>query len=192
MVFCGSGGILMNVMQRPILKLSGLLLLYLGGSIFLLNICSFQMCAALLICGIGAVVLLGTSLRENLPKEDIVGKTRTNLLFRGALAVMTGILSFTASDSIYYWLPVRKTVLFTVLWIAMMCIFSLSLDDEIPFRCIYLQAVCLAFTVTYIYMESSILVFAFFAVINLFMAFGGSVLSMGKTAAPPEQSGNES
>ena len=182
----------MNVLPGPLMKLSGLFLAYLGGSVLLLNTCSFQMCAALLVCGVGAAVLFGTSLRGNALYNGSERPSRVPLLFRGILAVMTGILTYTASDALYYWLPVRKTVLFIMLWIALMSLFSLTLDDFIPFRCIYLQSICLAFTVTYIYMESSILVFAFFAVINLFMAFGGSVLSMGKQAKPAEQSGNES
>ena len=73
----------------------------------------------------------------------------------------------------------------------MMCLFSLSLDDILIYRCMYLQAVCVSFTITYIYMESSVLVFAFFAAINLLMAFGGSVLSLPKPENRAEVSEDE-
>ena len=64
-----------------------------------------------------------------------------------------------------------------------MSLIGLTLDDDLLSRCIYLQCVCLSFTILYIYMENSVLVFGFLAAINLMMAFGGSVLSADRTGA---------
>lgn len=185
-LFCSAGAVLLNIMPGPIYKLAGLFLAYLGGSVLLLNVCSFQMCAALLVCGIGVTVLLGTSLRGNNAAENIHGDSRMDILFRAVLALICGILAYAASDSLYSWIPVGKSILFVVLWSSILSLFSLSLDDGLPARCVYLQTICLSFMITYVYMESSVLVFAFFAVINLMLAFGGSVLSMGKPAEEAE------
>ena len=190
MILCSAGGLLLNTMTTVLVKLTGLVIFYMGGCVLLLSVCSPQMCAALLVSGIGVAVLLGTSQREN-PDEIQESGSRVNRIFRIVLAVMSGILAYTASDALHYWIPVRQTILFVVLWNTMMCLFSLSLDDILIYRCMYLQAVCVSFTITYIYMESSVLVFAFFAVINLLMAFGGSVLSLPKPENRAEVSEDE-
>ena len=190
MILCSAGGLLLNAMTTVLVKLTGLVIFYMGGCVLLLSVCSPQMCAALLVSGIGVAVLLGTSQREN-PDEILESGSRVNRIFRIVLAVMSGILAYTASDALHYWIPVRQTILFVVLWNTMMCLFSLSLDDILICRCMYLQAVCVSFTITYIYMESSVLVFAFFAVINLLMAFGGSVLSLPKPENRAEVSEDE-
>ena len=179
MILCSAGGLLLNTMSTVLVKLTGLVIFYMGGCVLLLSVCSPQMCAALLVSGIGVAVLLGTSQREN-PDEIQESGPRVNRIFRIVLAVISGILAYTASEALHYWIPVRQTILFVVLWNTMMSLFSLSLDDILIYRCMYLQAVCVSFTITYIYMESSVLVFAFFAAINLLMAFGGSVLSLPK------------
>ena len=179
MILCSAGGLLLNTMSTVLVKLTGLVIFYMGGCVLLLSVCSPQMCAALLVSGIGVAVLLGTSQREN-PYEIQESGPRVNRIFRIVLAVISGILAYTASEALHYWIPVRQTILFVVLWNTMMSLFSLSLDDILIYRCMYLQAVCVSFTITYIYMESSVLVFAFFAAINLLMAFGGSVLSLPK------------
>ncbi len=190
MILCSAGALLLNTMTTVLVKLTGLVIFYMGGCVLLLSVCSPQMCAALLVSGIGVAVLLGTSQREN-PDEIQESGSRVNRIFRIVLAVMSGILAYTASDALHYWIPVRQTILFVVLWNTMMCLFSLSLDDILICRCMYLQAVCVSFTITYIYMESSVLVFAFFAVINLLMAFGGSVLSLPKPENRAEVSEDE-
>ena len=179
MILCSAGGLLLNTMSTVLVKLTGLVIFYMGGCVLLLSVCSPQMCAALLVSGIGVAVLLGTSQREN-PYEIQESGPRVNRIFRIVLAVISGILAYTASEALHYWIPVRQTILFVVLWNTMMSLFSLSLDDILIYRCMYLQAVCVSFTITYIYMESSVLVFAFFTAINLLMAFGGSVLSLPK------------
>ena len=189
-LLCGAGGLLLNIMNTVLVKLTGLVLFYMGGCVLLLSVCSPQMCAALLVSGIGVTVLLGTSQRDN-PDEEQVPGLRVNRIFRIVLAVISGILAYTASDALHYWIPVRQTILFVVLWNTMMCLFSLSLDDVLICRCMYLQAVCVSFSITYIYMENSVLVFAFFAVINLLMAFGGSVLSLPKPENRTEVSEDE-
>ena len=187
-LLCIAGGILQNVMTLMLGKLTGLILYYLGGCVLLLNVCSPQMCAALLVSGIGVTVLLGTSRREDTEAVESIQGPRINLIFRTLLALICGILAYTASVTLHYWIPVRQTILFVVLWNSLMCLFSLSLDDDLLSRCIYLQSVCVSFTITYIYMESSVLVFAFFAVINLLTAFGGSVLAMRNPAERTEGS----
>lgn len=190
MFLCAAGGILLNIMPAVLVKLTGLLLFYLGGCVLLLSVCSPQMCAALLVSGVGVSVLLGTSQLENHAGRELP-VPRVNLFFRIVLALISGILAYTASDILHYWLPVRQTILFVVLWNTLLCLFSLSLDDVLIYRCIYLQSVCISFTITYIYMEGSVLVFAFFAVINLLMAFGGSVLSLPKAEKRVEASEDE-
>ena len=189
-LLCAAGGLLLNIMTAVLVKLMGLVLFYLGGCVLLLSVCSPQMCAALLVSGIGVAVLLGTSQREN-PYGIQESGSRVNRIFRIILTMISGVLAYTASDVLHYWIPVRQTVLFVVLWNTMMCLFSLSLDDVLIDRCMYLQAVCVSFTITYIYMEGSVLVFAFFAVINLLMAFGGSVLSLPKSEKQAEVSEDE-
>ena len=190
MILCSAGALLLNTMTTVLVKLTGLVIFYMGGCVLLLSVCSPQMCAALLVSGIGVAVLLGTSQREN-PDEILESGPRVNRIFRIVLAVISGILAYTASEALHYWIPVRQTILFVVLWNTMMCLFSLSLDDILIYRCMYLQAVCVSFTITYIYMESSVLVFAFFAAINLLMAFGGSVLSLPKPENRAEVSEDE-
>lgn len=179
LILCGAGGMVLNVVFRPALKLAGLFLLYLGGSVMLLSICSFQMCAALVVCGIGVVVLLGSALRERPVKRRTYEDNREWFFFRLLLSLMLGVVAYTASDLMRFWIPIRSTVLFISIWIGLMGLFGLSLDDEMPYRCIYLQSLCIVFTVCYIYMENSVLILAFLSVINLLMAFGGTVLSMG-------------
>lgn len=177
-----AGCIFVNAFTNLIIKLLGLFLLYFGSAVLLLNVCSPQMCVALLVCGIGTSVLLGTSQWGRLTNIDSESKGQSNLIFRSVLVLMSVILAFTIGDLFHFWIPVRRTILIIVVWIMLLALFSLSLDDNLLPRCIYLQSICLAFTVIYIYMESSVLVFAFFTVINLLMAFGGSVLSMDKTS----------
>ena len=184
---CAVGGLLVNMVVKPAFKLIGLAVLYLGGSILLLNVCSFQMSAALFVCGIGVTVLLGSALRENPVPVQPTGTFREWFLFRLLLALILGVLSYTASEMLRYWIPVRATILFISLWISFMGIVSLALDNVMLYRCICLQSICLAFTISYMYMESSVLVFAFFAAINLLLAFGGSVLSMGGKTEPVKE-----
>ncbi len=186
-LLCAAGSLLLNIMTTVLVKLTGLLLFYLGGCVLLLSVCSPQMCAALLVSGVGVAVLLGTSQLEN-PEDHQLPITRVNLFFRIVLALISGILAYTASDILHFWIPVRQTILFAVLWNTLMSLFSLSLDDVLIYRCMYLQSVCISFTVTYIYMERSVLIFAFFAVINLLLAFGGFMLSLPK----PEKGGGVS
>lgn len=174
----GAGGMLLNVAPLAFLKLLGLLLLYLGGSVLLLNICSFQMCAALFVCGIGSVVLLWSVQRSNFTDVSLRRIKKEWFAFRLLLNIMLGVLAYSAMELLRYWVPVRSLNLFVSLWVGLMSIINLNLDDIMLFRCICLQSACLAFTILYIYIENSVLVFAFLAVINLLMAFGGSVLSM--------------
>ena len=130
---CGIGGLLVNTAVRTIWKLLGLFILFAGGSVMLLTACSFQTCLALLVCGIGTSVLLGTG-NLNRDPAGSSGMEKGNRWFRTILAVIFALLSYTL-------------------------------------------------TIVYIYMENSVLVFGFFAAINLMMAFGGSVLSADRSAA---------
>ena len=175
-----TGIVFLNAMIRPpILKLTGLALFYLGGSILLLNVCSFQMCAALLVCGIGVTVLFGTADREHFIHPEPIEDARIMNIFRLILTVMIGILSYTITDLFQYWIPVRRTFLFVCVMAGLMGLISLSLDEDLIFRCMHLQSLCLAFTICYVIMENSVLVFSFFVAINLLMAFGGTVMVMG-------------
>ena len=179
---CAAGGLLVHTAGRAIGKLLGLFILFAGGSIMLMTSCSFQTCAALLVCGIGTSVLLGTG---NLSRDlrGASGPAKDNRWFRLILAVIFALLSYTLTERIRFWIPVRRTILFAALWITMMSLTGLTLDDDLLFRCIYLQCICLSFTIVYIYMENSVLVFGFFAAINLMMAFGGAVLSADRYAS---------
>ena len=87
------------------------------------------------------------------------------------------------------WIPVRRTVLYIAVWTMLMDLICLAMDDDLLFRCIYLQSICLAFTICYVYMESSVLIFAFFAVINLMMAFGSAVLTLWNGNSDAEETG---
>ncbi len=179
---CGIGGLLVHTVERTIGKLLGLFILFAGGSIMLLTACSFQTCLALLVCGIGTSVLLGTgNLNRNAPASP--ERRAQNRWFRIILAVIFALLSYTLTERLRFWIPVRGTILFSAVWISTMSLIGLTLDDDLLCRCIYLQCICLAFTIVYIYMENSVLVFGFFAAINLMMAFGGSVLSADRSAA---------
>ena len=174
-----TGIVFLNAMIQPILKLTGLALFYLGGSILLLNVCSFQMCAALLVCGIGVTVLFGTADREHFIHPEPIEDARIMNIFRLILTVMIGILSYTITDLFQYWIPVRRSFLFVCVMAGLMGLISLSLDEDLIFRCMHLQSLCLAFTICYVIMENSVLVFSFFVAINLLMAFGGTVMVMG-------------
>lgn len=182
-VLSGVGILLLNSMLLPIPKLIGLALFYLGGSVLLLNVCSFQMCAALFVCGIGVTVLLFTADRERLIHPGPIDDVRVLNLFRLILAAMLGVLAYTSADLLQYWIPIRHLILLACIWAVMMGLISLAMDGDLLFRCIYLQSLCIAFTVCYIYMENSVLIFAFFAAINLLMSFGGAVLVMGSVQA---------
>ena len=174
-LLCSAGGIViyaLPVFQVKLLALSGL---YLGGSLLLLNNGSFQMCAALLVCGIGCTVLLGTGGHDPYPGKTAAG-VRVNTVFCLLLSLALGILAYTASERLRLWIPIRRNILFTSVWLCLMSLTGLSLDDDLFSRCVHLQCVCFAFTLSYIYMEGSILVFACFAAINLLMSFGCGVL----------------
>ncbi len=172
----GLGCALLNTVRMRFWKLAGVMLLYFGGSILLLNVCSFQMCVAFFVCGIGVVVLFwagGGSLNK---MNFSVNDAKEDLIFRFLLFVVFGILSYTIMEHIRLWIPVQRRVLFISVWCIMSGLISLSLDDDLFFRCVYLQSICLSLTIAYINMENSMLVFACFAVINLMMAFGCGVL----------------
>ena len=141
------------------------------------------------VCGIGAAVLMGTSLREH-PVVPAAGKnTKVQTIFRFLLCVVLGILAYTASEVLRYWIPVHNTILFVSLWTGLVSLFTLSYENEMLYRCICLQSLCFAFTLCYIYMENSVLIVAFLAALNLLLAFGSSVLSMGgMTEQQKEQS----
>ena len=178
-VLSSVGILLLNSILLPIPKLIGLALFYLGGSVLLLNVCSFQMCAALFVCGIGVTVLLFTADREHLIHPEPIDDVRVLNLFRLILAAMLGVLAYTSADLLQYWIPIRHSILLVCIWAVMMGIISLVMDGDLLFRCIYLQSLCIAFTICYIYMENSVLIFSFFAAINLLMSFGWAVLVMG-------------
>ena len=179
---CTVGGLLVHIAGKTIGKLLGLFILYAGGSLMLMTSCSFQTCAALLVCGIGTSVLLGTG---SLPRNGRYSSESDHerRWFRIIMAVIIALLSYTLTERIRFWIPVRGTILFAAVWISMMSLIGLTLDDDLLSRCIYLQCICLSFTIIYIYMENSVLVFGFFAAINLMMAFGGAVLSSDRSAA---------
>lgn len=185
-LLCGAGGIIIYSVSYYYGKLFALSGIYLGCSLMLLNTSSFQMCAALLICGIGCTVLIGTGSRDphSLAPEDDV---RVHMAFRLLLALALGILAYTASERLYLWIPIRRNILFISLWLCLMSLTGLSMDNGLLFRCIHLQCICLAFTLSYIYMESSVLVFACFAAINLLMAFGCGVLTNDRVSGGKEQ-----
>ncbi len=172
---------MVHISERTVFRLLGLFFAYLGGSIMLLTACSFQTCTALFICGVGSAVLLGTG---NLGHRtfDVSVKDHRKTVFQIILILMLGIISYTLTEQIRFWIPVRRTVLFVSVWICLMNLIDLALDDTLLNRCIFLQSICLAFTVVYIYMESSILVFACFAAINLLLAFGSAVLNSDSAA----------
>lgn len=177
LILCGVGAVGLNIFSRRVMKLGSVVLLYLGGSVLLLNVCSFQMCVALFICGVGSAVLLGTgnrtdehSIREGFDRRNV-------LIFRLLLVIMLGVIAYAASLQVHLWIPVRRTVLFICIWISLMSLFSLSFENVMLNRCMHLQGICFAFTLSYIYMENSILVFACFTAINLLLAFGGALLT---------------
>ncbi|MBR6088385.1 MAG: hypothetical protein IKP86_00530 [Anaerolineaceae bacterium] len=184
-----AGGSLLNIFLSVPAKLGGLLTLYLGAAVLLLRICSLQMCLALAICGVGVTILFLSVPRGSLMQDHHEADRRVYLWFRVLLAFVSGVLAYTAVELLRFWIPVRQTVLFPAVYVMLAGLISLSLDDTMLYRCICLQSVCLAFTITYIFTESSVLVFAFFTVINLLLAFGGSVLSMG--SAPEEHEAGE-
>ena len=184
-ILSSAGGLVINIMPAKLPKMAGILTFYLGGSILLLNVCSFQMCAALFACGIGVTVLLGTGFRDPVPEAHPKVHIGPVLIFRFVLSVILGVLAYSITDQIRLWLPVRRTVLFISIWVILSDLISLSIDDDLLFRWFYLQSICLSFTLSYIYMESSVLVFACFAVINLLLAFGGAVLT-GRRGGPAE------
>lgn len=175
-----AGGLMVHIPERNVLRLLGLFMVYLGGSILLLTACSFQTCLALLVCGIGTSVLLGTGGIGRMNQRNENGPAREKRLFRVILTLMLAMVSYTLSERIRYWIPVRRTVLFVCVWTSLMSLIDLAMEDDLLYRCIYLQCICLSFTVVYIYMESSMLVFACFAAINLLMAFGGSILAAAR------------
>ena len=181
-----AGGVLTNVIQSAPVKLTGTVILYFGGSILLLNVSSPQTCAALLICGIGVSVLLGTGNLNLRDADDDKSRIRDNFAFRLILSIIFAVLAYTVTERLRLWIPVRRTVLFTSLWVVMLSLISLTLDDELLFRCVYMQNICFAFTITYIYIENSILVFACFAAINLLTAFGCAILISGKVSESAE------
>ncbi len=187
LLVCCAGGIMIHTLESTVSRLTGLFMAYLGGSLLLLTACSFQTCTALFICGIGSAVLLGTGNLGRRNGGDSFGSDRGKYAFQIILALMLGLISFTLTEQIRYWIPVRRTVLFIALWLFLMSLINLALDDRLLNRCIYLQCICLAFTVVYIYMESSILVFACFAAINLLMAFGSAVLNSDQSADREEE-----
>lgn len=175
-ILYGSGCLLLNAVQIRSVKLAGVMVLYLGGSILLLNVCSFQMCAALFICGIGVVVLLGTGYKDQNKMTSFMENSREALLLRIILFVVFGILAYTVMENLRLWVPVQRRVLLVSVWCILLGLVSLSLDDDLFSRSVYSQSICLSFTISYINMENSMLVFACFAVINLMMAFGSAVL----------------
>ena len=175
-LLCGIGGVIINSVSHFFAKLFALSGLYLGGSLMLLSTSSFQMCAALLICGIGCTVLIGTENHDPHPLEP-ADDIKVHTAFRLLLALALGILAYTVSERLRLWIPIRRNILFISVWLCLISLTGLSLDDDLLFRCIHLQCICLAFTLSYIYMESSVLVFACFAAINLLLAFGCGVLT---------------
>lgn len=180
LLFCSAGAFIVHTLEKRIAKSLGLFLIYLGGSILLLTACSFQTCLALLVCGIGSAVLLGTGNSENQDAARSGGAESRRRIFSVILLLMLGLVSYTLTEQIRFWIPVRQTVLFAAVWVCLMALIDLSMADDLQYRSIYLQCVCLSFTMVYIYMESSILVFACFAAINLLMAFGSSILTSGR------------
>ena len=187
LLVCILGELFMNLMIKPVLRLSGLILLYLGGSILLLSVCSFQMCAALFVCGIGCTVLMGTALRENPVILKSENNSRLRFAFRLLFCLIPGILAYTASELLRYWLPVHFLILTISLWTGIMCLFNLAIEDELFYRCIWLQSFCFAFTLCYVYMENSVLIVAFLAAINLLISFGCTILSMGNVKENKEE-----
>ena len=187
-LICTLGCGLLNTVRMRFMKLAGVMLLYFGGSILLLNVCSFQMCVAFFVCGIGVVVLFGAGFRDQIKIRFSVEDPKEALIFRFLLFAVFGILSYTIVEQIRLWIPVQKRVLLLSVWCIMSGLISLSLDDDLFFRCAYLQSICLAFSIAYINMENSMLVFACFAVINLMMAFGSAVL-LSRQLTPPQENG---
>ena len=181
-----AGGTFTNVFQSAPVKMIGTIILYFGGSILLLNVSSPQTCAALLICGIGVSVLLETGNLNLHNADEDQSEIRQNFVFRLLLALIFAVLAYTVTERIRLWIPVRRSVLFTSMWVGMLSLISLTLDDVLLFRCVYMQNICFAFTISYIYIENSILIFACFAAINLLTAFGSAVLISGKN---PESAG---
>ena len=180
----GAGCIAINAFPWIRYKLIGLSLFYLGGSLMLLNVCSPQICAAFFACGVGSTVLLGTGHTADRSQTDPEADLIQTSLFRLLLAVVLCILAYMVTLRARLWIPVRGSVLFVVFSAFMMDLISLSMDDNLTFRCVYLQGICLAFSLCYVYMENSVLVFACFTAINLLMAFGCSLLvSTGGTEA---------
>ena len=180
LLICSAGAFIVHMLKGRIAKAAGLFLIYLGGSILLLTACSFQTCLALLVCGIGSAVLLGTGIPENQDAGRSGPDENSRKIFSSVLMLMLGLVSFTLTDQIRFWIPVRRTVLFAAVWVCIMALIDLAMEDDLLYRSIYLQCICLSFTMVYIYMESSILVFACFAAINLLMAFGSSILTSGR------------
>ena len=184
----GVGCIAVNSFQWIRYKLIGLGLFYLGGSLMLMNVCSLQMCAAFFACGVGSTVLLGTGHTAGSAPEPSDNVMINITLFRLLLDIALTILAYLITLRIRLWLPVRGSVLFVIFSAFLMAIISLSMDDYLPFRCVYLQSICLAFSICYIYMENSLLVFACFTAINLLMAFGLSLL-VSSSETEPESKG---
>ena len=188
----GVGCISINAFPWIRYKLIGLSLFYLGGSLMLLNVCSPQMCAAFFACGVGSTVLLGTghiAVHAKAPSDEDLIRTS---LFRLLLAVVLCILAYMVTLRVRLWIPVRGSVLFVVFSTFMMDLISLSMDDNLLFRCVYLQGICLAFSLCYIYMENSVLVFACFTAINLLMSFGCSLLVSTGSPEPAADKESES
>ncbi len=179
LLICSAGAFIVHLPGKRIARLAGLFLIYLGGSILLLTACSFQTCLALLVCGIGSAVLLGTGNFENRDAGRSGPSENRRKVLSAILMLMLGLVSYTLTERIRFWIPVRRTVLFAAVWVFLTSLIDLAMEDDLLYRSIFLQCICLSFTMVYIYMESSILVFACFAAINLLMAFGSSILTSG-------------
>ncbi len=166
------------------LSILAYILLYIGTVFLLFRIFSVQILFILFLTGLAGGMILGTDhidLHAGIHRPAIT----PGILFMAVFGSVLWVMVLSIEPRIAVWIPVPDSVLFSALWMIVVGIAAISLNDDHFQLFLGLLLVFFGFELVYILLEDSSLVFAFLTAINLLIALAGAYV-LSKPEDDPE------
>ncbi len=146
---------------------------YIGAVLLLVRIFSPQILFILFITGFAGGLILGTE-HVNWQAPIRMPDITPGLLFRAVFSLVLWVMILSIEPRIAVWIPIPDSILFSSLWMIVMGIAIIGLNDDHFMMFLGLLLVFFGFELVYILLEDSSLVFGFLTAINLLIALSGA------------------
>lgn len=159
------------------LRMIGFLMVYLGGVLLLLRICTLQVLAGLLVSGLAGIITLSIG-HIQFSEPVVIHRQGISLISDYLTAFALLLLAYAVERKLRLWIPVPDSLLLSSLYLFFCSLKSLITSFTLTDGFIHISCILFAFTMIYLLLETSTLVFACLIAINLLIAFIGAYITV--------------